>query len=143
MPKFEGRSTLKTWITQIVANEAKKRLGKESRQVSLDSLGNDDEHFLERFDSQGHWSIPPANWDLSTPAEILDEKQLKQCIDETIKNLPEKQKAVFTLRYLENYSLSELCNILEISNSNIRVLMHRARLVLYQTIEHFQETGEC
>ncbi len=143
LPKFEGRSTLKTWITQIVANEAKKRLRKESRQVSLDSLSADNDHFLDRFDANGHWARPPASWDLSTPEDILDEKLLKLCIDKTVKILPEKQKAVFSLRYLDDYSLEEICNILEVSHSNIRVLLHRARLVLYQTIEHFQETGEC
>jgi len=143
LPKFEGRSTLKTWVTQIVANEAKKRLRKESRQVSLDSLGNEEGSFLDRFDSSGHWATPPANWDLSTPEDILGEKQLKSCIDKTITLLPEKQKAVFVLRYAENYSLEEICNILGVSGSNIRVLLHRARLALYKTIEHFQETGEC
>jgi len=143
LPKFEGRSTLKTWITQIVANEAKKRLRKESRQISLDSLGTEESNFLDRFNTNGHWAKPPASWDLSTPEDILDEKLLKICIDKTVTVLPEKQKAVFVLRYLENYSLSEICNILEVSDSNIRVLLHRARLVLYATIEHFQETGEC
>ena len=143
LPKFEGRSTLKTWITQIVANEAKKRLRKESRSISLDSLGSEDDNFLEPFKTDGHWAKPPASWDLSTPEDILNEKLLKICIDKTVKILPEKQKAVFVLRYLENYSLSEICNILEVSDSNVRVLLHRARLVLYQTIEHFQETGEC
>jgi len=143
LPKFEGRSSLKTWITRIVANEAKRRLKKESRQVSLDSFGNDDESFLDRFDSKGHWVRPPVNWDLATPEEILEEKQLKCCIDATIKILPDQQKAVFMLRDLENYSLDQICNILNVSDSNVRVLLHRARIKLFQTIDHFQETGEC
>ncbi len=143
LPKFEARSSLKTWITRIVANEAKRRLKKESRNVSLDSFGDDDDNFLDRFDSQGHWIKPPVNWTLSTPDQILEEKQLKGCIDSTIKILPEQQKAVFMLRDLENYSLEQICNILDVSDSNVRVLLHRARLKLFQTIEHFQETGEC
>ena len=143
LPKFEGRSSLKTWIIRIVANEAKRRLKKESRHVSLDSLGDENDSFLERFDSKGHWIRPPANWDLATPEEILEEKQLKCCIDATIKILPERQKAVFVLRDLENHSLEQICNILDISDSNVRVLLHRARLKLFQIIEHFQETGEC
>ena len=57
--------------------------------------------------------------------------------------LPEQQKAVFLLRDMENYTLEQICNILDVSDSNVRVLLHRARLRLYQTIEHFQETGEC
>lgn len=143
LPQFEGRSTLKTWITRIVANEAKRRLKKESRHVSFDHFGTEDSDFLERFDSTGHWVKPPINWDLSTPEEILEEKELKLCIDATIKTLPEHQKAVFVLRDIENYSLKQICNILDVSDSNVRVLLHRARLSLFQTIEHFQETGEC
>ncbi|MCP3673234.1 MAG: RNA polymerase sigma factor [Gammaproteobacteria bacterium] len=143
LPKFEGRSSLKTWIIRIVANEAKRRLKKESGYVSMDSLGVDNDSFLERFDSKGHWIRPPANWDLATPEEILEEKQLKCCIDATIKVLPERQKAVFLLRDLENHSLEQICNILDISDSNVRVLLHRARLKLFQIIEKFQETGEC
>ncbi|MFT5520700.1 MAG: RNA polymerase sigma-70 factor (ECF subfamily) [Enterobacterales bacterium] len=143
LPKFEGRSTLKTWITRIVANEAKRRRKKESRNVSLDSFTSEDDHFLERFDSKGHWSSPPGSWDIASPDEILEEKQLKKCIDATVKVLPEKQKAVFLLRDMENYSLEQICNILEVSDSNVRVLLFRARNRLFQTIEHFQETGEC
>ncbi|PCJ49725.1 MAG: RNA polymerase subunit sigma [Gammaproteobacteria bacterium] len=143
LPKFEGRSTLKTWITRIVANEAKRRKKKESRLVSLDTLTSEEDSFLERFDSKGHWGAPPVSWDIASPDEILEEKQLKRCIDATVKVLPEKQKAVFLLRDIENYSLQQICNILEVSDSNVRVLLFRARNRLYQTIEHFQETGEC
>jgi len=143
LPKFEGRSTLKTWITRIVANEAKRRLKKESRHVSLEGLTDDDSSFLERFDSKGQWIRPPANWDLATPEEILEERQLKQCLDTTIDTLPDQQKAVFVLRDMQGFSLEQICNILEVSDSNVRVLLHRARNKLHQAIEHFQETGEC
>ncbi len=143
LPKFEGRSTLKTWITRIVANEAKRRLKKESRLVSLESFTDDDSSFLERFDSKGHWIRPPANWDLATPEEILEKDQLKTCLDATIKILPEQQKAAFVLRDMQNFSLEQICNILEVSDSNVRVLLHRARNKLHQTIEKFQETGQC
>jgi len=143
LPKFEGRSTLKTWITRIVANEAKRRKKKESRFVSLDSFTSEDDSFLERFDSKGHWTSPPGNWGTASPDEILEESQLKKCIDATVKVLSERQKAVFLLRDMENYSLEQICNILDVSDSNVRVLLFRARNKLFQTIEHFQETGEC
>jgi RNA polymerase sigma-70 factor (ECF subfamily) len=143
LPKFEGRSSLKTWVSRIVANEAKKRLKKESRNISMDSFSGEDDTFLERFNSKGNWIRPPVNWDMDTPEEILEVKQLKSCIDATVKILPEKQKAVFMLRDMENYTLEQICNILELSDSNVRVLLHRARHKLFEIIEHFQETGEC
>jgi len=141
LPKFERRSSLKTWITRIVANEAKRRRRKESRHISLEDLGNDD--FLSRFDNSGHWSKPPVQWDFSTPEHILDESELKRCIEATLKKLPDQQQAVFGLRYLENYSLTDICNILEVSDSNVRVILHRGRNRLLETIERFQVTGEC
>ena len=141
LPKFEKRSTLKTWMTRIVANEAKNRLRKESRQVLLDDMGED--NFLERFKGNGHWQSPPVSWDFSTPEQILEEKQLRYCIEATLKRLPEKQKAVFSLRYMENFSLEEICNILDVNYSNVRVILHRGKNQLFETIQRFQVTGEC
>jgi|TARA_B110000116_G_scaffold203697_1_gene178743 RNA polymerase sigma-70 factor (ECF subfamily) len=142
--KFEGRSSLKTWLYTIVSNGAKTRLRKESRQVRF----RDDEEqqsYLsgERFASDGHWSSPPANWDMDTPEQLLQEEQLQACIEKTLLLLPPQQKAAFTLRDIEQQSLGDICNILDTSNSNIRVLLHRARLKLMQVVDRYRETGEC
>lgn len=141
LPKFEKRSTLKTWMTRIVANEAKNRLRKQSRQVLIDDLGDD--NFLDRFNDKGHWQNPPVAWDYSTPDRILEEEQLRKCIEATVKRLPEKQQAVFSLRFLENYNLEDICNILDINYSNVRVILHRGKNQLFETIQRFQVTGEC
>lgn len=146
IPKFEGRSSLKTWLYSIASNEAKTRLRKEKRLVSINDLGESgDADYLEsaNFQKNGHWKGNISQWHLDSPDQLLEETHLQKCIEFTLSILPDQQKAVFILRDIEQQSLSEICNILEITNSYVRVLLHRARLKLMQVIDRYQETGEC
>lgn len=144
--QFEGRSTLQTWLYTIVKNQARNHLRTESRlsvlmlsSTSLAPAGMPDDRFLE----DGHWQKSPLNWGLDCPADLLEEEQLRRCIEHTLKFLSADQLAVFTMRDLQQMDLQDICNILDISNSNVRVLLHRARLTLMQVIERYQETGQC
>lgn len=145
LPSFEGRSSIKTWIFTIVSNEAKTRLRKESRLVRMNEMEEVIPAYLngERFNNDGSWSSPPPLWDIESPEKILENEQLRQCIEKTIELLPDVQKSVFLLRDIEQQSLEVICNILDISNSNVRVLLHRARVRLMQIIDQYQETGQC
>lgn len=149
LPKFEGRSSIKTWLFTIVKNQAKTRRSKEARLVPLDAspLGEANDSFAnnlnDRFRQDGHWKEAPAHWDSESPAALLEESQLRKCIVHTLSLLSADQRAVFTLRDLQQLTLEEICNILELSSSNVRVLLHRARLRLMQVIDHYQETGTC
>ena len=78
-----------------------------------------------------------------SPEDLLTRDELKSCMDQLIESLPDMQAATLNLRERQGYALSEICNILEVSESNVRVLLHRARLKLFRCIEHFQETGVC
>jgi RNA polymerase sigma-70 factor (ECF subfamily) len=142
--KFEGRSSLSTWMIQIVSNEAKSRLRREKRHSSF---GDIDEVRAEvdptSFNGSGHWVNPPSHWDINTPELMLQEDQLRHCIEHTLTVLPENQKAVFLLRDVEQSSLEEIAEILSLTEANVRVILHRARLQLMKTINHYQETGEC
>ena len=145
LPSFEGRSSIKTWIYTIVSNQAKTRLRKESRLVSMNDMEEDIPAYLkaERFHDNGRWSSPPPLWDTESPEDMLENDQLRQCIEKTLELLPTQQKSVFLLRDIEQQSLEEICNMLQIANSNVRVLLHRARVKLMQVIDHYQETGQC
>jgi RNA polymerase sigma-70 factor (ECF subfamily) len=146
LPKFQGRSSLKTWLYTIVSNEAKTRLRKEKRLVALEDISDSGEvDYLggDRFNRFGHWKKPAPDWHLDSPDQLLEEQHLQKCIDHTLSILPDQQKAVFILRDLEQQALSEICNILEVTESYVRVLLHRARLKLMQVIDRYQETGEC
>jgi RNA polymerase sigma-70 factor (ECF subfamily) len=143
LPKFERRSKLKTWLMRIVANEAKTRLRRENRQVSLDVMLEPDDTMDSRFDSKGHWQNNPLDWDGDSPEALLSSDELLDCIDDMIATLPDLQSATLNLRERQGYSLVEICNILDVSESNVRVLLHRARNRVFRCIEHFQDSGEC
>ncbi len=140
LPKFEGRSSLKTWILRIVSNGAKTRLRKESRTISMGDA-NDMEMLgvtADRFQSNGHWQTPPNPWQSETPESLLASEQLKGKMEQAVDQLPEMQKTVLLLREIEGLEMEEICKILDISESNSRVLLHRARTRLWETIDKFK-----
>ena len=141
---FEGRSSLKTWLLTITANAAKQRYKQNRREVLLDDLpsphGTVDD---ERFSSDGHWLLAPYSWHQDSPDALLSEDELRECLEQTLLSLPQLQSSVLVLRERQGLELEEICNILEISLSNVRGLIHRARLKVFATVEHFEETGEC
>ncbi len=141
---FQGRSSLKTWLLTITANTAKSRLRKVRRELSLDDLpaphGSIDD---ARFAADGHWSPAPLAWHEDSPEALLAEDELRECLEETLASLSELQRSVLLLRERQGLELEEICNLLDVSLSNVRVLLHRARLKVFATLEHFEETGEC
>ena len=141
--KFEKRSSLKTWLLRIVANEGKTRLRRENRMTSLEALTAKDPNLLSRFNDTGQWSPGPMQWVADSPEALLSSDELRQCMDQLIDSLPDLQGATLTLREKQGHSLADICNILDVSESNVRVLLHRARMKLFRCIDHFQETGEC
>ncbi|MGL6241406.1 RNA polymerase sigma factor [Pseudomonas sp.] len=143
--KFEGRSSLKTWLLTITANSAKGRYKQNRREVLLDDLPSphgtvDDDRFST---ADGHWLVAPFAWHQDTPEALLTQNELRECLEHTLLSLPELQRSVLLLRERQGLELEEICNLLEISLSNVRVLLHRARLKVFATVEHFEETGEC
>ncbi len=74
---------------------------------------------------------------------MLTEDELRECLERTLISLPQLQSSVLVLRERQGLELEEICNLLELSLSNVRVLIHRARLKVFATVEHFEETGEC
>lgn len=145
LPNFEGRSSLKTWLTTIVSNSAKTRLRKEQRTLLLDDLEFADVAYPaeDRFRANGHWSQPPFQWEAESPDDLLASKQLHHCLEIALAKLPPVQRSVFQLRELDQTPLNSICNILDVSDSNVRVLLHRARLKIMKVVEHYQETGQC
>ena len=141
---FESRSSLKTWLLTITANAAKNRYKQNRREVLLDDLpsphGTIDD---DRFSSDGHWLLAPLAWHQDTPEALLTEHELRECLEQTLLSLPQLQSSVLVLRDRQGLELEEICNLLQISLSNARVLVHRARLKVFATVEHFEETGEC
>jgi RNA polymerase sigma-70 factor (ECF subfamily) len=134
LDRFEGRSSLKTWIISIVINIAKTRSAREARTVPFASLAREgDEAAVEpdRFRGRddafpGHWWAYPANWD-ERPDEVILGRETLQVVTDAIEELPESQRVVITMRDVAGCSPGEVCETLELSEGNQRVLLHRAR----------------
>lgn len=145
LPNFEGRSSFKTWLMRIVSNSAKSRLRRESRQVHLGEHSLDDSPVInpQRFTKQGHWQAPPKHWESDDPEMLLSSQQLGDCLDKTVDTLPNQQRAALEMFEQQEIPSQEICNILEVSESNLRVLLHRARSRIRNMIERFHEDGTC
>ena len=137
LPKFEGRSKLKTWLLHIVSNGAKSRVRRENRMVSLDEGW--ESVSSEKFDQSGHRYDDVMQWENATPEALLANDQLQAVIEHTFQQLPALQRATLTMYDMEGIKMDEMCNILDISASNARVLLHRARTSLHHCIEQFQD----
>jgi RNA polymerase sigma-70 factor (ECF subfamily) len=137
--RFEGRSSLKTWIFRILVNTAKTRGQREARAVPFSSLAPDDaaEPSVEpdRFTRMGYWAVPPVAW----PEERLLAYETRAVIEQAIAALPETQRLVITLRDLEGWSAEEVRNVLDLSETNQRVLLHRARAKVRRAIDDYMD----
>jgi RNA polymerase sigma-70 factor (ECF subfamily) len=139
LPRFERRSSLKTWITGILVNIAKTRGIKERRTVPMAALTGDNGPSVDpdRFSGppgHGAWSDPPAHWS-DLPAEAVVSGETFALVEETVELLPENQRWVVMLRDVEGWSSRDVCDLLGITEANQRVLLHRARSVLRGVLE--------
>jgi RNA polymerase sigma-70 factor (ECF subfamily) len=137
LPRFEGRSSLQTWLFRICANRARSRGGRDHRTVAVDATeASVDPH---RFGTGGGWLEPPESW--SDVDERLTAQVLAPVVLTAITQLPEAQKQVVTLRDVEGLSSREVCEVLSLSEANQRVLLHRARARLRTALEAHQAAG--
>ena len=148
--RFEGRSSLKTWIFRILANIAKTRAEREGRSVPFSALAREaegdgepsvaPERFLDAGHERwaGHWASSPARWD-TIPEERLHAKETLSVMQAAIETLPPGQRAVITLRDIEGWSAEDVCGLLELSEGNQRVLLHRARSKVRAALESHVE----
>jgi RNA polymerase sigma-70 factor (ECF subfamily) len=145
--RFEGRSSLKTWIFRILENKAKTRGTREARSVPFSALGpGDDEDGPSvepgRFfggrhaEWPGHWASPPGSWD-DVPESRLLGKETRAVVRDAIAALPPLQARVISLRDIEGWSSGEVCELLDVSEVNQRVLLHRARSTVRRALERY------
>jgi RNA polymerase sigma-70 factor (ECF subfamily) len=143
---FEGRASLKTWIFRILTNVAMRHGARERRSVPFSALAEaedtgepavDPDRFLppdhELF--PGHWAIMPARW--PTPEEGLLAGETREVIAAAMARLPVAQRTVIALRDVEGWSSDEVCEALEITAGNQRILLHRARSRVRTAIEAY------
>jgi RNA polymerase sigma-70 factor, ECF subfamily len=129
--RFEGRSSLKTWIFRIAVNMAKTRATREARSVPFSALADEPTVDPERF-ADGHWQHAPTSF------EQLQQRDAIRCVEETIGNLSSQQRRVITLRDVCGLSATEVCDLLSLTAENQRVLLHRARAKVCAALERLQ-----
>jgi RNA polymerase sigma-70 factor (ECF subfamily) len=136
--RFEQRSSLRTWIGSILVNRAKTRAVRDKRSVPFSSLSSEDGEPVEpeRFNALGTWSAPPRRWDTG-PESLTLRKEAREAIERELAQLPESQRTVVVLRDLEGWSSEEVCNVLGLSETNQRVLLHRGRMRLRAALERY------
>jgi len=149
--RFEGRSSFKTWLFRILTNRAKTRGTRERRYEPFglpgaDSEGDEipsleDSLFVAEGSGKGHWVDPPQGWEPDTPERVLLSKECRRAIEQAIDGLPDTQRHVITLRDVEGLSAEEVCNILTISETNQRVLLHRARTKVRRVLDPYVRGG--
>ena len=145
LDRFEGRSSLRTWILRILVNKAKTRGARDARIVPFASLAPvgqepavDPERFRGRDDPfPGHWRAYPGNWQ-RLPEETLADREMLDVVLSTIHQLPPPQRIVITMRDIQGCEAEEVCEALDVSEGNQRVLLHRARSKVRSALErHF------
>jgi RNA polymerase sigma-70 factor (ECF subfamily) len=144
LPRFEGRSSLRTWIFRILTNIAKTRAKRDGRTLPFSALSEpgrvpeaavDADRFLDPEHPRwpGHWALKPEAW----PEDALVAGETREKLAEAIEALPAAQRTVISLRDIEGWSSEEVRNALELSETNQRVLLHRARSKVRRALESY------
>jgi RNA polymerase sigma-70 factor (ECF subfamily) len=144
LDRFEGRSSLKTWVFRILVNTAKTRGQREGRSIPFSALQEpwsipeaavDADRFLPENHERapGHWATPPR----ALPEERLLAAETRAVVAQAIDELPASQRAVISLRDVEGWDADEVRNALDLSEVNQRVLLHRARSKVRRALEDY------
>lgn len=141
LESYSGSAPLRAWIAGIVVNKARQRAVRDSRIRPFSDLtmagpdGDDDDVDADRFGGDGSWTSPPMPWDGITPEREIGGREMLAIASAALETLPPTQKAVVLLRDVEQQEPEEICRILEISEGNMRVMLHRGRARIRAAVE--------
>ncbi|HXD59329.1 MAG TPA: sigma-70 family RNA polymerase sigma factor [Thermoleophilaceae bacterium] len=134
--RFEARSSVKTWLFRILTNRAKTRGEREARSIPFSAMSDGHGPAAEAEEQP---ELTPGTWRSweGDPEERLLAGEARELILATIETLPPAQRATITLRDIEGMSAEDVCNVLEVSDTNQRVLLHRARSTVRRALERY------
>jgi RNA polymerase sigma-70 factor (ECF subfamily) len=148
LDRFEGRSSLRTWVCGILIHKAKDRGVREKRHTTFSAFESYDDDNDEAVDPSrfqqtgewaGHWAFPPQPWDDQTPEKLLASQQAVNAMQRAIDALPASLKEVLILRDVEGVDAKEVCELLKITETNLYVRLHRARERVRAAVETYLE----
>jgi RNA polymerase sigma-70 factor (ECF subfamily) len=146
LPGFEERSTLRTWVYGILVRRARTLAARDARAGRVVSLPGDAEADSGEWEPgkgrQGLWEGRPAPWDVQDPATMLQMREALEVVERALAELPETQRQVVLLRDVEDLAPTDICNVLGISGTNQRVLLHRGRARIRQALDRHLRDGD-
>jgi RNA polymerase sigma-70 factor (ECF subfamily) len=148
---FQGRAPLRSWIFGILVNQARRLAVREHRHAQVGLGGNlaagtpgpreDRDEDEPGMGGNGMWVEPPAPWGLENPESALLGKETLRVVEAALADLPESQRQVVLLRDVEDLGAEEVCNILGLTGTNQRVLLHRGRARVRRALDRYMKDG--
>jgi RNA polymerase sigma-70 factor (ECF subfamily) len=140
-PFFKGESTERTWLIGILKNKIVDHIRRTIREGHVSNVETSEKQPEEFFDIEGKWVLKPAQW-ISDPGSVIEKKEFWKVFQSCMAELPAQQAHAFTLREIEELSTDEICNVLNISSTNLRVIIYRARIRLRHCLESKWFSGD-
>lgn len=131
---FQYRSSIKTWLTGILKHKIIDHFRKKTKEQPMDDVKPHIDKLNDLFTKNGQWKIKPANWN-ADPQKLYGHKEFMKVLHKCLAELPSRQASAFTLREIVGENTKEICKILDVSATNIWVLLHRARMFLRRCLE--------
>ena len=141
---FEARSSIKTWIFSILVRRARTIAARDARQSGPrmnGSAATDDVEWEPGQGRRGLWERAPVPWAFEDPALIHQSREVVEVLESALDALPETQRQVVLLRDVEGLSALDVCNVLDLSETNQRVLLHRGRARLRRALDRYVQDG--
>lgn len=140
---FQQRASLRTWLVRITVNAAYAVLRKTGRELSLEAMDPGPDPLAHAFNDNGHWLEKFQPWSDDSPEALLQAHVLTDCLEHHLEALPESQRMAMVLTDLNGLSPQEISATLKITPVHFRVLLHRARMQIFQMVSHYEKTGDC
>ncbi|MBN1515560.1 sigma-70 family RNA polymerase sigma factor [Candidatus Sumerlaeota bacterium] len=133
---FSGKSTERTWLTGIMKHKIVDYIRKAQRERPASEFESDEQDVDFLFDQRGHWKdeFAPAEWN-ANPAELMERKQFWEQLDRCLGKLPERLSQAFSLRMIDGMKTEEICKVLDVTPTNLWVMLHRSRARLRGCLE--------
>ena len=131
---FAGRSAERTWFIGILKHKIVDHLRRQGRERPVSAVNSSGEMSEELFDKNGWWRVKPANWS-ANPSDVLEKKEFWDAFRHCLEGLPQRLRAVFSLREMDELPMDEVCEALKVTPGNLGVLLYRARMGLRRCLE--------
>lgn len=132
--RYAGRASERTWLIQILKNKIADHYRRRNREVPASDLTGAEERRDSLFDGRGRWGVKPDRWD-ADPGALLQQAEFRRTLEHCLRDLPDRQADAFTLRVMEQKSTEEVRKALEVTATNLGVLLHRARASLRRCLD--------